>query len=79
MPELPREIRFTYRPRDGPRRRVTFTPDPSVEGWEFGWWRVEEAYETDEGYWREVGREHVDAPTVTIDGDTDAEVPADVP
>lgn len=73
MPEPSHEIQLTYRPRDGPRRRVTFEPDPSVDGWEYQYWRIEEVYESTEGYWREVGREHVDAPTLSIDAEEPAQ------
>jgi hypothetical protein len=56
-----------FKPHDGPRRRVTFEPDRDVDDWEYEYWRVDEVYETDEGVWRERGREHVTEPDVTVE------------
>ena len=36
-----------YKPYGGPRRRVTIEPASSADEWEYGYWRIEEVYETD--------------------------------
>ena len=68
-------IVLTYKPRNGPRRRVTFEPTDAVDDWEYGYLRIEEAYETVLDDWRETGREHVSEPEVRVqrDGVADAE------
>ena len=66
MPEPSHDIQLTYRPRDGPRRRITFERDRLAGEWEYQYWRIEEVYDADDGVWREVGREHVDEPDLVL-------------
>jgi len=66
-----------YKPRASPRRRAIFEPDRSTDGWEYGYWRIEEVYETDADAWRETGREHVTEPDVEIASDGLPEAVAD--
>ena len=58
-----------YKPYGGPRRRVTIEPASNADEWEYGYWRIEEVYETDAGDWRETGREHVTEPDVVIESE----------
>ncbi|MFA1612074.1 hypothetical protein [Halobellus rubicundus] len=81
MPE--HAMQLTFRPRDGPRKRLTFKRDRTVGDWEYGYWLIEEVYETDDGqgYWRETGREHVTEPELCLEREgrieADREVPGD--
>ena len=74
-----RRIRFSYKPLAGPRRRITFQPDPRYREPEWSWERIEEVYDIDgqpdTGVWREAGREHVTEPEVVLESEglTDAD------
>jgi hypothetical protein len=74
-----RRVVLQYKPRSGPRRRITFQPDHRREGAACQYWRIEEVYSTDAGAWHETGREHVTEPDLLFerDGTVDPEVPVD--
>ena len=69
MTERSHALQLIYRPRDGPRRRVSFERDRTVGDWEYAYWRIEEVYEATDGVWREIGREHVTEPDLVLEVD----------
>ena len=70
MPDPSHRLQLTYRPRNGPRHRLTFEPDPSLDKQAYHYWLAEAVYEADvdDGRWRETGREHVDPPELDFHG-----------